>query len=316
MVIQFLLFLLASVCYVHSLLSFKHNTRSRIERLKSKNLRLSSQKIDIGENDVMSTAAKYSELLYQWATSDRGDASQQMEEVFNKMLRAGFIPSTSLCRTLLETLGKSKKDGPERAERALDKLMLYTEDFSKSPATGLYNALIKSWICSERTDAFSKAEEIYERMEFADVEPDRETFSILIESWALGASNKQYKTLLSTMQNKGFEPSAQDYANLIIGISNSNDNEENILTFLRDLVIARKYTPTAIDYNNVVKSWAKSARDDVPAKVHTLYTFNRCSVLILKNEVLNTVQIQYLHGANPALDFFDSTNSLAISTQT
>ena len=161
-----------------------------------------------------------SSLLFSALTRESIDSlikSNLRSIVEESGLLKGILPPSSPSAITINTLKKEEKE--EEMEREFDRLCFITE--SESDKVSLYNNLLQAWYESNRFDVGERCEEVLARMRFADVEPNEETYHIVISLWTSlekpSATKKAFSYFVEAVE-KGFILRSEVYKSLVLSL--------------------------------------------------------------------------------------------------
>jgi len=159
-------------------------------------------------------------------------------------------PSEVTFNTVLDVLSKtgSAKDA-ERGEQLLETMQKLSEEGKNPDASNItYNACLKSWArCASKgvADAPDRAEALLQQMTDRGVEPDRITYTTIIDCWAKAAPNRP-----------GAAERAEEILRKMTHIA-AIEGKDNVL-------------PDYWTYSAVIQAWARTPTSDAAARAKSL----------------------------------------------
>ena len=191
--------------------------------------------------------------------------------------------SVDVIISAIELYGKLNR--PEEAERVFDRASFVGVDCDIS----VYNALIEAWANSiqlqendvkSRQSLAARAEEVYQRMEFADVRPNQKTFALMLSIWRHSRVHdavEKSMNVLQRMLKSGHIPQMESYEAVLDCLAESSstnpDNAIRASALLDDMIADGKNsstTPSVECYLSCITAWLTSERDTTADEVTRL----------------------------------------------
>lgn len=105
----------------------------------------------------------------------------ECESILNEIIKTYHLPSEKIIVAVMKAFGRLNL--LDRVERLYDRISFISGD--QAIGIGVYNAIISAWARSDSVDAPKRANEWLERLEFAGLTPNQDTFDALLCAWTL-----------------------------------------------------------------------------------------------------------------------------------
>ena len=191
--------------------------------------------------------------------------------------------SVDVIISAIELYGKLNR--PEEAERVFDRASFVGVDCDIS----VYNALIEAWANSiqqrdndtkSRQSLAARAEEVYQRLEFADVNPNQKTFALMLSIWRNSRVHDAVEKSMNVFQRmlkNGYIPQMESYEAVLDCLAESSgvnpDNAIRASALLDDMIADGKdngINPSVECYLSCITAWLISERDTAAEEVTRL----------------------------------------------
>lgn len=220
----------------------------------------------------------YNRVLFAWKISNVPDSVERAEAVLERMEKRSLTDCISYTTFIGSLASQGTKASAVRANEILDSMLQQYQkekNTASQPNTHMWNNVILAWARSGNAE---RAEQVLNRMEGENVEPNVVSYSTVMDGWAKSRDRDaaaKVEAIFQRMQkmyekgNSMAKPNLVSYVTLINAYANDRDGESAQKAQDALFQMYKEYMEgnTALKPNTqiisaVIEAWQKSGRRD------------------------------------------------------